>query len=80
MSHSSFLLNTSDHSIKIIHFQNKVQASWMLWKTDFQINSYHIGSSNNNFSNNINRIVSFEPKEKFHGTISEIQYASGKTI
>ena len=77
MADGYFSLNTSDKNIKIIHFQGKEQVSWMLWKTEFQINSYHTISSYKNFTNDTDRIVSFEPGETYHGTISETQYASG---
>ena len=77
MSRSSFTLKSIDQSAKIIHFQGKAEVSWMLWETEFQINSYHTMSSDKHFTQNINRIVSYEPRETFHGTISETQYASG---
>ena len=77
MSKTYFSLKSSDNNTKITHFFNILQMSWMLWKTEFQINSYHTMSSYKNFTNNIDRIVSFEPGETYHGTISKTQYASG---
>ena len=41
------------------------------------MNSYHIMSSDKNFTKNVNKIVSYETGETFPGTISETQYASG---
>ena len=80
MSESTFSLNTSDKRTKIIYFEEKAQVSWMLWKTKFQINSYQTISSYKNFTKDINKIVSFESREQYHGAISEIQYASGNTF
>ena len=80
MAQSSFSLNTSDKNTKIIHFGGTPHGSWMLWKTEFQINSYHTMSNDTNFADNIDRIVSFEYQEAFHGTISETQYASGNIV
>ena len=34
-------------------------------------------SSNKNFTQNFDKIVSFDPEGSFNGTISETQYASG---
>ena len=73
MSQSSFTLHTSDQSIKIIDLQNDLSVSWMLWKTEFQINSYLTMSSDKNFTKQINRIVTDDNP----GTIAETQYASG---
>ena len=73
MSQSSFTLHTSDQSVKVIDFQNDLSVSWKLWKTEFQINSYHTMSSDKNFTKQINRIVSYDNP----GTIAETQYASG---
>ena len=77
MAQSTFSLNTSDQSIKLIHFQIHPRVFWKLWKTEFQINSYHTISSDNNFTKNLDKIVSFESGETYHGTISETQFASG---
>ena len=77
MSQSSFLLKTNDTSKKIIGFQEQLQVSWMLWKTTFQINSYHIMSNNTNFTKNLDKIIWIQPQRTFQGTISETQYASG---
>ena len=80
MSKSYFSLKTIDQHTKIIHLQGKAQISWMLWKTEFQINCYQTISSDKYFAQNISRIVSYEPRETFHGTISETQYASGDVV
>ena len=80
IAQSSFSLNTSDQDMKIIYFNGEPQGSWMLWKTTFQINSYHTISSNKNFTKNLDKIVSYDPQETFHGTISETQYASGNSF
>ena len=77
IAQSSFSLNTSDQQTKVIYFQGRRQGSWMLWKTKFQINSYHTMSSDKNFIKHLDKIVSYDRREKFHGTISETQYASG---
>ena len=77
MSESSFSLKTHDKYTKVIYRQGRAVISWMLWKTEFQINSFHTMSSDKNFTQNINRIVSYEHGETFSGTISETQYASG---
>ena len=77
ISQSSFSLNTSDQETKVIHFEGRPQLSWRLWKTKFQMNSYHTISSNKNFTKNLDKIVSYSPRETFQGTISETQYASG---
>ena len=77
MSKTSFSLKTIDQRTKIIHLQGKSEVAWLLWKTEFQINSYHTMSSNKNFTQNINRIMSVAPGQTFHGRISETQYASG---
>ena len=37
-------------------------------------------SSNKNFTQNINRIVSYDTGHTFTGTISETQYASGNDL
>ena len=76
MKNSYFLLNTSDQA-KIIYFVGSPIGSWMLWKTEFQVNSYHTISTDKNFTKNLDRIVSFEPTQTYQGTISETQYASG---
>ena len=80
ISHSSFLTDTSDKDIKVINIGGEPQVSWMLWKTDFQINSYHMKSSDKNFPHNLNKIVSYGPRKTLPGTISENQYASGKAL
>ena len=80
MAQSSFSLNTSDQDMKIIDFSGSPQGSWMLWKTKFQINSYHTMSSDKNFTKNLDKIVSYDPCQTFHGTISETQYASGNSF
>ena len=81
MLKSSFSLKTSDQHTKVIHFQGGTAlVSWMLWKSKFQVNSYHTMSSDKNFTNNINRIVSLDPGETFDGTITETQYASGNRV
>ena len=77
IAQSSFSLNTSDQQTKVIHFKGIPRGSWMLWKTKFQINSYHTISSNKNFTQNLDKIVSYDLYQTFHGTISETQYASG---
>ena len=77
ISQSSFSLNTSDQQTKIIYFHGTPQGSWMLWKTEFQINSYHTMSSNKNFTKNLDKIVSHDIGHTFNVTISETQYASG---
>ena len=35
-------------------------------------------SSDKNFTKNLDKIVSYDPGERFHGTITETKYASGK--
>ena len=77
IAQSSFSLNTSDQQTKVVHFDGRPQGLWMLWKTKFQINSYHMMSSDKNFTKNLDKIVSYDSRETFHGTISETQYASG---
>ena len=80
MSDSYFSLKSIDLRTKIIHLLGKPEVSWMLWETEFQINSFHAMSSDKNFTDNINRIVSYEPLHTFSGTISETQYASGNGL
>ena len=80
IAHSSFSLNTSDQHMKVIYYKGPPLISWMLWKTKFQINSYHTMSSNKNFTKNLDKIVSYDYGETFHGTISETQYASGNSF
>ena len=80
MAKSSFSLKTHDKYTEIIDRQGEAQISWMLWKTEFQINSFHIMSNYKNFTQSINRIVSYETGQTFHGTISETQYASGSGL
>ena len=77
---SSFSLNTGDQQTKVIYFRGKPKGSWMLWKTKFQINSYHTMSSDKNFTEYLDKIVSFDSGQTFHGTISETQYASGNSF
>ena len=77
IARSSFSLNTSDQHTKVIYFDGSPQGSWMLWKTKFQINSYHTISSNKNFTKNLDKIVSYKQGVVFNVTISETQYASG---
>ena len=78
MSESSFSLTTHDIYTRVIYRQGRADIYWMLWKTQFQINSFHTMSSDRNFTQNINRIVSYGSGHSFYGTISETQYASGK--
>ena len=80
MSESYFSLKSIDERTKIIHLQGREEISWVLWETEFQVNSYHTISSYENFTNNINEIVSYEPLHTFYGTISETQYASGNNL
>ena len=80
MAQSSFSLNTSDQHMKIIYFSGSPQGSWKLWKTKFQINSYHTVSSDINFTKNLDKIVAYDYGETFYGTISESQYASGNSF
>ena len=80
VAQSSFSLNTSDQHLKVIHFGGEPQGSWMLWKTKFQINSYCMMSSNKNFTKNLDKIVSYDTQETFHGIILETQYASGNSF
>ena len=75
VAESNLSINTKD--IKLINIRGEPIVSWMLWESEFQINSYHTKSSDRNFTQNINRIVSYTSGETFHGTISETQYASG---
>ena len=81
MAQSSFSLNTSDKQTKIIHFRGWPQGSWMLWKTKFQLNSYHAMSSDKNFTKNLDKIVSVDYGHTLHYVqISETQYASGNSF
>ena len=80
IAQSSFLLNTSDRDMKVIYFKDSPRGSWKLWKTKFQINSYHAMSSDKNFTKDLDKIVSYDPGERFHVTISETQYASGSSF
>ena len=80
IAQSSFSLNTSDQKTKVIYFQGIPRGLWMLWKTKFQINSFHTISSNKNFTKNLDKIVSYDLYQTFHGTISETQYASGNSF
>ena len=77
IAQSSFSLNTSKQQTKIFFFEHIQQILWMLWKTKFQINSYHTVSSDKNFTKNLDKIVSYDQGETFHGAILETQYASG---
>ena len=47
----------------------------MLWKTKFKINSYHIMSSDKNFT--LDKIVSYDGAREVKGSALESQYASG---
>ena len=77
IAQSIFSLRTSDQDIKVIFFRDTPQGSWRLWQTEFHINSFHTKSSDKNFTKNLDKIVSYDYFETFHGTISETQYASG---
>ena len=77
ISQSSFSLKSRDKNAKIFYLQNTLQVSWMLWKTEFQLNSYHTKSSDKNFTKNLDRIITIDNQQTFPGTISETQYASG---
>ena len=80
IAQSSFSLNTSDQQTRVIYFRGPPQGSWMLWKTKFQLNSYHAMSSDKNFIKNLDRIVSHDMGETLHVQISETQYASGNSF
>ena len=80
MSQNTFSLNTSDKDTKMIHFHDILHVSWMLWKTEFQINSYHTVSNNTNFTKYLDKIIQIDPQQTFLGTISETQYASGNDL
>ena len=80
MSQSNFTLKTTDKNTKIIYFENELQLSWMIWKTEFQINSYHTISSDKNFTNNIDKIITIYPQGPFTGTITVTRYASGNDL
>ena len=80
MAKSSFSLNTSDQHTEIIYFYGSPQGSWKLWKSKFQLNSYHAISSDKNFTKNLDKIVSYDHGVTFHVTISETQYASGNSF
>ena len=80
IAQSSFSLNTSDQQTKVIYFSGLPKGSWMLWKSKFQLNSYHTMSSNKNFIKNLDKIVSHESGYTFHVQISETQYASGNSF
>ena len=77
MAQSYFTLKTSDKNTKIIYFEKELQVPWKLWKTEFQINTYHTMSSDKNFAKNINKIIMVDQQQMFQGTISETEYASG---
>ena len=74
MTHCSFILNTSDSATKIIYTYGKITLAWVLWKTSFHINNYHMLSSDRNFTNSIKTIPG---GAEFKGSISETPYASG---
>ena len=76
MSLNYFLLKTSDQNTKMIVFGGAPRSSWMLWKTEFRINSYRTISNDKNFTKNTNKFVEFI-QETFHVTILETKYASG---
>ena len=80
MSESYFSLKSIDERTKTIHLQGTEEISWMLWETEFKVNSYHTISSYENFTTNINEIVSYEHLPTFYGTISETKYASGNNL
>ena len=80
MSESYFSLNSTGQDTPVINIKGKAYISWLLWKTEFQINSYHIISSDKNFEKNIDKIVDFDFGQTFYGTILENQYASGNDI
>ena len=80
IAQSSFSLNTSDQQTKVIRFIGRPPGSWLLWKTKFQLNSYHTISSDKNFIKNLDKFVSYDMGQTFHGTISETPYASGKSF
>ena len=63
-----------------MYFHGTIHVSWILWKTEFQINSYHTISSDKNFTKNTDKIVASDQEEVFQGTISEIQFASGDKL
>ena len=75
MTHCCFILGRSDAATKIIDTWEQITLDWVLWETSFQINHYHILSSDRNFTNSTNTIVS---GERFIRSISETPYASGK--
>ena len=78
MSQCNFSLKTSDKHTKIIYFHHTLHVSWKLWKTKFQINSYHVMSNNRNFTKNLDKIIRLDDTQvTFPGTISETQFASG---
>ena len=74
------IFNTSQVDTKLIYIDNShpLSVNWMLWKSWFQIDSFHIESNNTDFNNSTDRIVSLWQPGAFPGTISEIVYASGK--
>ena len=80
IAQSSFSLNTSDQQTKIINFLGPPKGSWKLWKTKFQLNSYHAISSDKNFTKNLDKIVSHDYGYTLNVQISETQYASGNSF
>ena len=80
MSENYFVLNTTKIATKIIFIQNNVPLSlnWMLWKSWFEIDSFHIESNDSNFVQNIDRFVTLDQPAPFPGFTSENAYASGK--
>ena len=80
MGKSSFSVTTSDKQTKVIYFKGRAKIIWKLWKTKFQINSYHTISSNKNFTKYLDKIVSYDATQTFYGTVSETQYASGNSF
>ena len=76
MSQTNFSLKTSDKRMRAIDFHSR-RGSWKLWKTEFQINSYHAMSSEKSFTKNIDKIMAYDQVETFQVTISETKYASG---
>ena len=72
---SYFELNTSDPAFIVDR-----KVLWMLWNTSFQINNYSIMSSDQNFTNQIERLIKRNDEEESIDSISETHYASGKSL
>ena len=80
MSGNRFLLNTTEIDTKILDIQHSAlwNLNWMLWKTWFRVDYFHIESNDNNFHKDIRGVVSLDTEETtFPGVISETPYASG---